>query len=228
MKKLALAIAGLALIGNAAIAQTNAVLSRNAVGYIRQTTVKSNFFLVTNPFFDINGAPVTVTNLIGNQVPNGTIIIMWDPATQGYIFEQRNAGSWLPGTNVIRAGRGFWMKMATTLAHSNNYQVYLMGEVPDKTTAPTNTDTIMPGFNLIANPYPTSTPFTNLAAAKGGRNGDIGIMWDSSIQGYVFEQRNAGAWLPGTNVVLPGQGVWYRSTRITNVTWNTAKPYTWP
>jgi len=218
----------LALIGNAAIAQTNTVLSRNAVGYIRQTTVKSNFFLVTHNFKDINGGAVTVTNLIGNQVPNGTVVILWDPSIQQYHFESRSAGVWIPGTNVIFPGKGFWLKMATTGSHSNNYQVYLMGEVPDKTTLPTNSATLVSGLNLIANPYPTTVPFTNLLGSIVPRNGDIGMFWDEANQQYFFESRSAGVWIPGTNVVHPGKGFWYKNTRATPTNWIVVKPYTWP
>lgn len=228
MKKMIVAMLGLAVIGSAAFAQTNSVLSRNAVGYVRLTTVKSNFFLVTHNFKDLNGGAVTVTNLLGNQVPNGTTVILWNESQQSYFFESKSAGIWTPGTNPLVPGRGFWLKMATTPSHSNNYQVYLMGEVPDKSTLPSNTQTIVPGFNLIANAYPVSTPFTNLPAAIGGRNGDSGIIWDEAGQTYTFESRSAGIWTPGTNVIRPGQGVWYKSARSTNVTWTQVKPYTWP
>lgn len=228
MKKLALAIAGLALIGNAAIAQTNAVLSRNAVGYVRVTTVKSNFLLAAHSFKSLDGAPITVTNLIGNQLPNGTAVLLWDDVNQSYIPENRSAGNWTPGTNIIDAGRAFWIKMPTTGSHSNNYQVYLMGEVPDKTTLPTNTATIRPGFNFNGNPYPVSTVFTSLPAAANGRNGDAILFWDTPSQSYVPANRSAGIWTPNTNVIVPGQGFWYRSSRSTNVTWQQVKPYTWP
>ena len=118
--------------------------------------------------------------------------------------------------------------MATTASHSNNYQVYLMGEVPDKTTLPTNTQTIAPGFNLIASPFPVTEAFTNLPAAKNGRNGDKGLIWDALSQTYSPEQRSGGIWTPGTNMISPGQSLWYKSSRITNVTWSQTKPYTWP
>ena len=228
MKKTLVIALGLAVLAGGAFAQTNQVLSRNAVGYIKQTTVKSNFFLVTNPFNDINGGPVTVTNLIGNQVPNGTVVMLWDPSGQEYRFETRSAGLWIPGTNRIGPGRGFWLKMATTASHSNNYQVYLMGEVPDKFTLPSNTMAVLPAFNLIANPYPVTTPYTSLVASLPPRNGDVGILWDAANQAYVFESRSAGLWIPGTNMLSPGQGFWYKSSRTSNMTLTVTKPYTWP
>lgn len=228
MKKLALALIGLTLVGSSAFAQTTGVLSRNAVGYIRQTTVKSNFFLLTHNFKDLNGAPVTVTNLIGNQVPNGTAVLLWDPVGQSYRTENRSAGVWFPGTNVLVPGVGFWMKMATTLSHSNNYQIYLMGEVPDKTTLPTNSSSFLPGLNLVANPYPITITFTGLVSTLVPRNGDSGLFWDEDTQTYVTENRSAGVWFPGTNVVKPGKGFWYKNSRATATNWVVVKPYTWP
>lgn len=231
MKKLALALIGLTLVGSSAFAQTTGVLSRNAVGYVRATAYKGNFVFLTHNFKDINGAAVTVTNLIGNQVPNSSSVIFWDPLkppSGGYVTETRIAGAWDPGTNNIIPGKGFWLRIPPT-ATSNEYQVYLMGEVPDKTTLPTNSQFVIPGFNMFGHPYPVSVSFTSLALAVSGRNTDSAIFWNNSPPfGYYTETRIAGSWDPGTNVVRPGQGFWYRSTRTTNTTWVQPKPYTWP
>lgn len=228
MKKLALALIGLTLVGSSAFAQTTGVLSRNAVGYVRVTTTKSNFVMVANNFISLDGAPLTVTNIIGSQLPNGSAVLLWNEQSQSYVVENRSAGNWNPGTNRLTPGRGFWIKMPTTASHSNNYQVYIMGEVPDKTTLPSNSVTVLPGLNFVANPYPTSTLFTNLPIAVGGRNGDAALFWNEGNQSYGAANRSAGNWNPSTNILYPGQSFWYRSSRSTNVTWVQAKPYTWP
>ena len=227
MKRIALAIAGLAVISTAAFAQSNQVLSRNAVGYVKVSTTRSNMHFMAHNFLDINGGPVTVTNLIGSQVPNGSVVIVWDSGNQAYRFENRVAGQWLPGTNRLVPGRGFWLRVNPAAA-SNAYQVYMMGEVPDGSTLPTNSQTIVPGLNMLGESYPVSVKFTNTTLATGGRNSDVAIFWNEAAQGYVFENRVAGQWLPGTNVVSPGRGFWYRSTRTSNVVWTSTKPYTWP
>ena len=145
MKRIALAIAGLAVISTAAFAQSNQVLSRNAVGYVKVEAVRSNFHFIANSFKDINGGPVTVTNLIGNQVPIGSAVLVWDPSMQQYRFENKLITGWNPGTNRLNTGRGFWLKIADA-GPSNTYSVFLMGEVPDSTTQPTSTIPITAGF----------------------------------------------------------------------------------
>ncbi len=227
MKKTLVIALGLAILGGNTFAQTNQVLSRNAVGYVKADALKDKFVMLTHNFKDLNGAPVTATNLIGNQVPNSSSIILWDPGAQAYRFETRVAGAWDPGTNPIPPGRGFWLRIPPSAA-SNTYRVYLMGEVPDKLTLPTNVATIVPGFNMVGFPYPITIPFTSSVLAINGKNTDSAIFWDPTGQAYYFETRVAGAWDPGTNVLQPGQGFWYRSTRTTNMTWTQSKPYTWP
>ena len=226
MKKTIVIALGLAVMSGSAFAQTNQVLSRNAVGYVKIEAVRSNFHFVANNFFDLNGGPVTVTNLIGNQVPNGTALFLWDSAAQAYRFENKGFSGWVPGTNRLNTGRGFWLKIPPT-APSNSYQVYLMGEVPDKNTSPTSSFPIVTGFNMVSMPYPVSTKFTNTAIAKAAGNGDAAFFWNPVAQSYVFENRGFAGWQPGTNVVNPGQGFWYkRAGSQTN--WVEPKPYTWP
>lgn len=227
MKKTLVTALGLAVLAGSALAQTNIVLSRNAVGYVKVSAVRSNLHFVTHNFVALDGAPVTVTNLIGAQVPNGSSVIVWDPAAQAYRFENRIAGFWFPGTNRLVPGRGFWLRVPPTAA-SNSYQVYLMGEVPDRFTLPTNTQQVLPGLNMVGNPYPITTRFTNLTIATTAINGDAVIFWDDAAQAYRFENRIAGFWFPGTNEVRPGRGFWYRSSRTTNIVWQQVKPYTWP
>lgn len=227
MKKSLVLALGLAVIAGSAFAQTNQVLSRNAVGYVKTQGLKDKFVMLAHNFKDINGGVVTVTNLIGNQVPNSSALIIWDPSAQAYRFETRIAGAWDPGTNPIAPGRGFWLRVPPSAA-SNIYSVYLMGEVPDKFTLPTNSQPVLPGFNMVGHPYPVTIPFTSTVLAINGRNTDSAIFWDPATQSYHFETRVAGAWDPGTNVLQPGQGFWYRSTRTSNIVWQEVKPYTWP
>lgn len=226
MKKLALALIGLTLVGSSAFAQTTGVLSRNAVGYVRIETVRSNFHFIANNFISIDNAPITVTNLIGNQVPIGSAVLVWDPSVQQYRFENRLITGWNPGTNRLNTGRGFWLKIADAAA-SNAYQVYLMGEVPDKTTQPTSTIPVTAGFNMLSVPYPVTVKFTNTTLAKSGAIGDAAILWNPVGKAYVFENRLITGWNPGTNTLSPGQAFWYRkASGSTN--WVETKPYTWP
>jgi hypothetical protein len=226
MKRIILTALGLATIASVATAQTNVVLSRNAVGYVRITAYRSNYVHIANNFLNLNAAPITVTNLIGNQVPVGSLVILWDPAAQAYRSENRLITGWTPGTNRLTPGRGFWLTIPGS-APSNEYQVYLMGEVPDRFTQPTATLAVVQGMNMFGHPYPVETFFTNTALAKAGVAGDIAIFWNPIAQAYASENRVIIGWLPGTNVLRPGQAFWYRRSGV-QTNWVEPKPYTWP
>ena len=226
MKKMIVTMLALTLAGSAAFAQSsNAVLSRNAVGYVKVEAVRSNLHFVSHNFVDINGGPVTVTNLLGTQVPLGSQVLLWNPSSQGYIVEQRQVTGWNPGTNRLNTGRGFWLRIPTGAA-SNSYQVYLMGEVPDKTTQPTSTVAISSGLNMLGYPFPVTDFWTNTTLAKQSGLGAQLITWNPNGQAYLVAQRQITGWNPATNRLNPGQGFWYRTTATTN--WTTVKPYTWP
>jgi len=194
---------------------------------VRVEAVRSNLHFITHNFLSIDGGPVTVTNLIGRQVPSGSTVSVWDPVAQAYRPESINIlGNWSPGTNRIFPGRGFWLRIAGT-APSNAYQVYLMGEVPDKTTLPTNTTPILSGLNMVAFPYPTTIPWTNTAIAKALPSGSTASFWNPTTQSYIPAAKNIiGAWSPNNIQINPGQAVWIRSAIATN--WVEVKPYTWP
>lgn len=229
MKKLLALIAGVALISGVASAQTNTVLSRNAVGYIKQDMVRSNLYLMAHQFLSIDGGPVTVTNLLGQQLPPGTFVFVYDVSNQQYRTEQRigSAPWWLPGTNRLTPGRGFWVRVPGGAA-SNVYPTFLMGEVPDRTTLGTNTLAIQPGLNMVGLGYPISTHFTNTAIGRGGAVGDFVFFYDP-VAGYRNIQRVGPGWLPSTNILKAGEGFFYRRGAAAGSTnWIEPKPYTWP
>jgi hypothetical protein len=235
MKKITLAIAGLALIGNAVFAQTNTVLSRNAVGYVKATIPKGKLALLRNDFEDITGRGLAITNVIGDQVPDGSTVLIWDysfnPAPK-YIAINKAApgrGGWgAAGTNRLLRGRSFFLQIPSG-AVSNEYQVYLMGEVPDKTTAPTTSVTVINTLGMYGLPYPVSEYWTNTTLAKQAVDGDTLLLWNGT--NYVAYNKAApgrGGWGAGTNVVLtPGQGFWFRTSAASS-NWMVGKPYTWP
>lgn len=218
MKRILIIVAVVAMAASISYGQTQ-VLSRNAVGYVRLTAATGTFNFVSHNFVNIDGAAITVTNLLGDQVPAGSIVYLWNEATQGYISESRAPFGWTPGTNIIERGRGFWLKMADSAA-SNQYQIYLMGEVPDAT----NSDNAVIGFNMVGYPYPVETYWTNTDLAKNAAVGDIVYFWTGS--GYGSASLSPIGWIPATNMVTPGMGFWFKSSAA--VAWDETKPYTWP
>jgi len=221
MRRVVLMAVGLSLITSAALAQSNQVLSRNAVGYVKVDALSNKLVLARMDFENLSGSSWTVTNLLGSQLPVGSIVTIWDRVNYRYVGEARTRSGWSPGTNVIRRGDAFFVR---SLAATN---MYFMGEVPDSISAP---DTVFPnvtGLSALGYPYPVSQPWTNIALSTNGAIGDILTIWDAVNQQYIGYARTRSGWGAATNLVLqPGQAFWYRSA-VTQ-TWTVVKPYTWP
>jgi len=223
MKKLALAILGLTVVGSSVFAQTNQVLSRNAVGYVRIDAPAGSLKLVRHDFIDLAGGQVYVTNMIGNQLANGSSLYLWDPSNQVYAIANKGPCVWSPLTNVLRRGACIFMRS------SSNSTVYLMGEVPDATTAPTSKVYGLNGFNLAGVPYPVDTAFTSTPFYLGAASGDSLYTWDGAD--YGIYNRGTRLWTPATitNVIIKaGEGFWYFRAGVATTNWTFPKPYTWP
>lgn len=224
MKKLVIVAGVMAAV--AANAQTNQVLSRNAVGYEKVVVSTGQLVLARNDFNNLGGSPYTVTNLIGNSLPQGSSVLLWDSVGQSYIAENKTRSGWSPGTNVIRRGAGFFMSVPSAAA-SNSYDVFFMGEVPDATTAPSTTVNGVTALAMYGFPYPVAQFWTNMNIAKNAVSGDSLLLWDVSSQQYVAHNRTRSGWGTGTNVVInPAQGFWFKTAATQ--TWTEVKPYTWP
>ncbi|MBQ2281435.1 MAG: hypothetical protein II332_01540, partial [Kiritimatiellae bacterium] len=140
---------------------------------------------------------------------------IWDPVDQVYsttlyyagdeydeygMMEARGAtpGSWIDMATLgnsdltLRNGDAFWIDSSTV-----NAQAIITGEVP--TTA--NTITIIPGFNMVANPYPKAVKVNDLFSISGLKGLDWGIfeelgdtleIWDPVDQVYSTTLYYAG------------------------------------
>ncbi|MCZ7592759.1 MAG: hypothetical protein M5U15_11720 [Kiritimatiellae bacterium] len=230
MKKLLVAALGLA-VATSAFAQTNQVLSRNAVGYIKTTTEPNKIYLLSAPFVNLaNGSDNhSVTNLLAG-VPNSTVVSLWDDTAQGYIsFSKSGRGVWDASaqTSVVARGKAFFVRIPGS-ASTND--LYIMGEVPDATTAPTTTQSRASGLSFRGHPYPVAVAFTGTAFAVAAPNSTVVSIWDASTQSYLsYSKSGRGVWDAGAQSasLQAGQGLIIRSAAAPN-NWTEVKPYTWP
>jgi len=218
MKKLSSFLVGLALTaGTVFAADTNTATSVNVVGFIAQSNTANRLYMLNVPLHAIGGndSPRLIVDLIGTNVPNGTIVYLWTGT--GYAAESFFAGAWSPGTNLARRCDGFWIKseLGTDLIRA--------GEVPSVSNTVVQ---LFPGLQMIGYPYPVSCALTNLGLGSVAANGDIvfkwtGIGWDSAS--YF-----AGSW--NTNYDFnPGDAFWYKRDSGASVTnWVINKPYVSP
>ncbi|HMP00782.1 MAG TPA: hypothetical protein PKE26_16925, partial [Kiritimatiellia bacterium] len=208
------------------LAQTN-VLSRNAVGYIKVPLAATNLYLLSNPFVPLDASGDIVTNMFA-ALPNSVIVSIWDEGIQGYRNYSKTArGAWDAAALTTRVARAdaFFIRMP-----ANTATLFMMGEVPDRFTAPTTTQSRVAGLTMLGFPYPVQTAFTGTPMAISAPPSSIISVWDPSINTYINYSKTArGAWDAGANaaVIQPGQGFVIRSTAAGN-SWNTVKPYTWP
>lgn len=236
MKKILIALAAIAIGSQVAEAQlTNQVLSRNAVGYVKLTLKTNNLYLIRNDFVGLN-APIALSNAIGRQVPPGSQFLRFNEGTQTYLptLTQAGSGSWGPGgSNILVRGQAYWIRMPAFnggTVNSNEYQLFLMGEVPDSITAPTTSLSTVTGLNIDGYPYPTDARWTNTQYAKSVPAGTQLLIWNETNQTYnaTLTKAGSGSWGPVGNalVIKPGQGFFVRATNV--VAFGEAKPYTWP
>lgn len=228
MKKLLLASFAAVSLASVVSAQTNVVLSRNAVGYIRLPLSSNKLYLVSNPFVPMTPTGNIVSVMLSG-LPNGSDVFIWGEDIQAFRnYNKSLRGTWnteAMTTHVVRAD-AFFIKMPPNASTT----IYFMGEVPDRFTAPTTIQTRVPGLTMLGFPYPVTLLFTNTSMALSAPNGSTYSIWDSDTQNYVnYQKSNRGQWntIATTAVVAVGQGfIINTSAGATNIA--TVKPYTWP
>lgn len=230
MKKALIAALGLATLASVATAQTNVVLSRNAVGYVKIDLIATNkLHLIRNDFVGLN-APIAISNALASM-PINTQVILWDRALQIYkpaII--RSAFGWgVAGSNRLNRGESFFLRTPNVATNVPTIPLYLMGEVPDKFTAPTSSFITAVGLGFEGYPYPVQRSWTNTAlAASLPINSQI-LIWNVTNQTYNSAIiKSAFGWGAAGNalVLQPGQGFVVRTTNA--LSYSEVKPYTWP
>ncbi len=222
MKKTTAILLGTLIASSAAFAQSN-VLSRNAVGYIKHS-FGSGFSVIQNTFESM-GAPIAISNTFAT-LPNSSKIHLWNGSS--YQTITKNFLGWgAAGSNTLDRGSAVWVELPLSVG-TNLYDVYIMGEVPDSTTAPITEVGATPGFNFVGFPYPVATAWSNTSFAAASPNSSKLHVWNGS--GYQTFTKNFLGWGAGAAYVLePGQGFWLEwpsSAVSTNL--NVTKPYEWP
>ncbi|HMP35771.1 MAG TPA: hypothetical protein PKC67_15655 [Kiritimatiellia bacterium] len=229
MKKITALLLGSLIASSAAFAQTNAVLSRNAVGYIKIPLESNKLYLVSNPFVNLSAGPQLVSNVFAS-VPGGTTISVWNEANQTYDNYLRNSrGVWSGAATTAQLSRadGIFIRMPATNAPVD---LFFMGEVPDRFTAPSNLLQRVPGIAMVGYPYPVTMRLTNTVMAQSLPNGSTVSIWVPGANTYTNYLKNLrGAWVGDalTADLTPGQGLVIRATNAAN-SWFETKPYTWP
>jgi len=226
-----------ALISASAFAQSATVTSVNAVGYVKVELEKKQLYQLTLPFEGMGANDMVPTNIF-KDLPNGTIVYIWDPAQQRYNNElsvSKSFAGWNPASGATNslAGKSFWLRVGDSTV-TNKWSVYFMGEVPTASEKVVGLATNSFGaLNFVGYAYPCEVLLTNMNFYKTAVNGDSILQYDPSQGRYNSASKSfagwsfANAWTnPSQRVLQPGQAFWIRSRQQS--TWSETKPYDWP
>jgi hypothetical protein len=156
------------------VASNAQVYSVNAVGYVNTTLVKG-FNLVSNP---LNGATNTVDALLSGQVPQDSVIYLWD--TAGKTFKTGTYDTtfgWDPATiasSSITPGGGFFLNL------KSGSTVTFVGEVPQGNPL---TTTLVPGLQIVSSQVPQAGKLQTDLSYSPAQDDKV-YQWDPTKQTY--------------------------------------------
>lgn len=215
---------------------TNQVTSINVAGYVKFNLDRGKFYMLRNDFFPMDDSESTVSNIMGRQLPRDTAVFTWTSANGGaYVpaiytryYENGWKTNWVPGTNRLDVGAGFWIKVPNT-ATLPSYTLNILGEVPN------NTNSVVPlasKFSMLGYSYPVAVTWTNTTLAKNAQKDDKIFYWDPTINDYKVSQfsryYSSGwktNWQGNVSTIEVGRGFWYQKTALTNLYWAENRPY---
>ena len=154
------------LLGVAALAaglittQAQPVYSANVVGYVNLTNAAGGFVCLNNPLNYIDASGLTnnaVTNLFGTNLPVGSKIQIWNPAS-GFVINGyaalKSGNAWQNPGQQLPPGQGFFLYYP-----SNNVQtITFVGTVEQGGL--TNPFITGGGFSLIGGQFPVTGGIT--------------------------------------------------------------------
>lgn len=211
MKKITLKIFAILAVACFSQAQTT---SDNIVGYAKVTVNGGELNLVALNFTPSSG---TVADIIGDQLPVGSTIHIWNKETGIYdTVNKLGRGGW--GAATINLGDAFWLQPSGSSSH----EVILSGDV---NTAATNSSTIAAGIEATGLFFPVETTFgaTDLSAALPV--GSTIHIWDNASQSYdTYNKLGRGGWGSAASVVVgPTTGFWVQT--VDSLTWDETRPF---
>ena len=223
MKKMLLVMAAAALVaGDRVQAQSETVTSVNVVGYY-SVTIPANGAALVTPVLESFGSG-NVTDLIGDQLPSGSTVFIWDRLSSGYISANKTRSGWAGAgaTNLILRGDAVWL---VPPKDGQARTVTFMGEAPGSyNLAATTTVHNISGADAVGYSYPTDIMWTNTSLAAQLPVGAVVFTWNLSTQEYQSFNKTRSGWGTGASLqIKAGQAFWV-STAVP-LDWQEVVPY---
>lgn len=208
------------MLVSSALAQTSTVTSVNSVGYNTIEIGPGDLALVTLPFETFGDS--TLENLVGDQLPVGSVAYIWDRATTNYIPSTRSLfGGW-SGTDIVLRGDAFWLKNVGATTST----VTFLGEVPAEYNNAATTTVYGITLDAVGYAYPANVQWTNTTLAKAAPVGSIMWYWNQEIQNYDpgYTKSLFGGWsTPAGFEIEAGKSFWLKSSAV--IDWEEVMPY---
>ena len=204
-------------------ATSSEVVSGNAVGFVEIEIQSGAFELIRYDFEQLDGAPSNAELVIGDQLPIGTSLYAYDRENQGFTVDVHLPSGWTDSI-IIERGMAFWIRVPAR-APEQVYTLFLMGEVPDSTTAPETAILVNQGFNVLGYPYPVELDWEDMELAQLALIGSTVFIWDG--EKYLFAAKTESGWSMN-HELLPGSGFIFFHPGQESFTWTEIKPYEFP
>jgi len=189
----------------ASVAQS--VYSVNAVGYVNKSLV-AGYTLISNPLNGTNNLLSTILPI----VPEDTIVLKWDSATQSFGTPSQYYGGlgWLPDT-TLNPGEGAFINSPTATT------VTFVGEVPQGNL----TNQISGNYSLLAHVVPQSISLANPSVNFPVLEDDLVLFWDTATQSFATPLQYYGTlgWLPNEPVPAVAEGFFYNTAPSAARSW---------
>jgi hypothetical protein len=194
------------------------------VGYY-SVTIPANGIALVTPVLESFGSG-TIVDLIGDQLPVGSSVYVWDRTSNGYLSATRGARSGWSGTgatSLLLRGDAVWL---VPTKDGVQRTVTFMGEAPGAyNQAATTTVHNISGADAVGYAYPTDTLWTNTALSSLLGAGSSLHVWNMATQGYdTFTKGSRSGWGgAATLTIKAGQAFWV--TTSAPIDWSEVVPY---
>ena len=214
----------IALMGIVSLASAQEVVTLGTFGFSKQDVGAAEFRIVAHQFALGDESRVTIDEAFGDTLPDGSGVYIWDGVSYSiytYFAPIWYDATWGDASNVtIDRGDAVWAKNAGTV----DTDVLFSGDVP---VSGFTTNSLIAGYNMLANPYPTSTTLSELDLSLNPANGDSVLLFDGTtylVYTYYAPIWYDAAWGDASAVVIPvGSGFWYNAATARD--WIVVKPY---
>jgi hypothetical protein len=218
-KTLLLGVAALA--ASMAISKAQPVYSANVVGYVNVIVTNNGYTSLTTPVdYDGTGLNDTVTNLFGTNLPNHSIVEVWNGSTfisDNFAGKGANPPTWGNPNLNLGPGLGYYIYNPSNFVINITYVgTVLQGNLTNTVFGTTG------NYSMLGSLVPVAGRIqTDLGYQPSG--GDVVEIWNQALSGglgnfntYNFSAKTH-AWTPLEPTIQVGQGFFLETTNTSLV-----------